>query len=531
MDAQVADRPRRRRLADLLRSVPGAHLVRGSGEVQVAGIAFDSRQVRPGDLFVAVPGFRHDGRRFVREAVGRGAEAVAAESPAAELEAPVVVEVPFARAALADFASAFYGHPSRRLKLIGVTGTDGKSTTVRLCADLLQAQGIACGWLTTVDVKVGAVIHPNDFQHTTPEAPRVQELLAAMVEAGTECAVLEVSSHALALERVRGCQFEVAVFTNLSPEHLNFHGSMEAYVAAKARLFQGPELGLAVLNADDPYAAEIAQVSSAAVVTYGVDELGLSASGRGPSVPEPNYIAREISTDLDGTRFTLFAPFAPGGMRLATRFVGTFNVYNWLAAIAATTPLGVEPQAIRLAASRALPPSGRMEQVRHGQPFKVVVDFSHTPQALEKALDTLRPLTAGRLLAVFGQAGERDPANRRRMGRIAADKADFFVVTSDDPLFEDPEQIARQIVAGAEARGRQAGEDFKVVLDRREAIRLVCRMARAGDTVLLAGKGHERRMLVQDRREPWSDQQAAREALAELGYAEAAALNGPEAPA
>ncbi|MBI4493413.1 MAG: UDP-N-acetylmuramoyl-L-alanyl-D-glutamate--2,6-diaminopimelate ligase [Chloroflexi bacterium] len=492
-----------RRLAELVAEAPGARIVQGEGERLISGIAFDSRTVQPGDLFVAIPGQRHDGRQFVAQAVARGAAAIAAEAPVQQAGAAAVVQVPSARSALADLAAAFFGHPSRHLKLIGVTGTDGKTSTTRLCAELLEAQGLRCGWLTTVDVKVGGEVRPNPFGHTTPEALGVQALLAEMAAVGDECAVLETSSHALALDRVRGCAFDVAVFTNLAPEHLNFHGSMDAYREAKTQLFLTPGLSHAILNADDPSSAWIARATPAPVTTYGLEA-------------PAEYRAEDLALGADGTSFTLRAPWAPVGLRLRTHFVGRFNVANWLAAIAATVPLGVAAEAIRRAAERARPPSGRMEEVSCGQPFRVVVDFSHTPQALATALATLRPQTAGRLLVVFGQAGERDPGNRPRMGEIAADQADFFVLTSDDPLFEDPVEIAHQIAVGAAARGKREGVDFAIEPDRRAAIRTVCRLARAGDTVLLAGKGHERRMLVRDRREPWSDQQVAREVLAEV---------------
>jgi UDP-N-acetylmuramoyl-L-alanyl-D-glutamate--2,6-diaminopimelate ligase len=487
--------------------------------VEVRGIRFDSRQVQPGDLFVAVPGERRDGHEFIPDALARGASALVVEREPDEPGAAAVVRVESARRALGDFSAAFYEHPSHHLKLIGVTGTDGKSSTTRLCAELLEAAGLRTGWLTTVEIKIGDQPRPNDFNHTTPEAPYVQATLAEMLDAGLECAVLEVSSHALALERVRGCEFDVAVFTNLSPEHLNFHGSLEAYLEAKCRLFRRPGLSLAVLNADDPHSEAIAAVAAAPVDWYGVEPDREDAVPGGTGDFTPDYLAADLDLAEDGTRFTLIAPFASAGMRLSTRLVGRFNVANWLAAIAATVPLGVDAQAVRLAAQRAAPVRGRMEEIRAGQPFRVIVDFSHTPQALETALGALRPLTQGRLIVVFGQAGERDPSNRPRMGQIASEKADYFIISTDDPLFEDPAEIARQIAMGAASRNRQLDVHFAIELNRREAIRMACGMARPGDTVLLAGKGHERRMLVQDRREPWSDQEVAREVLAELRQA------------
>lgn len=493
-----------RPLAILLREVPGARALSGNLDIPVTGIAFDSRAVRPGELFVAVPGFKRDGRDFVPQAVARGAVAVASEAPVPSCVA-ARIEVDNARAALADFAATFYGHPSRELTLVGVTGTDGKTSTTRLLAAVLETAGKRTGWLNTVDVQTGGEPRPNDLRHTTPEAVGVQSFLRELVQAGAEAGVLEVSSHALALERVRGCEFDVSVFTNLSPEHLNFHQTMEQYLATKARLFEmlgeptaksGPRHG--VVNADDPAAPAIRAACPASVVTYGLDN-------------PADVTARQIELGPRGARFTLSTP--AGEARVATRLIGRFNVLNWLAAAAAAYALGVGPEKVALAAEALPLLRGRMEAVERGQPFAVFVDFAHTPQALETALRALRQHTTGRLLLVFGNAGERDPASRPAMGRLAAELADFFVISMDDPLHEDPAEIAAAVAVGARQAGAAEGKQFEIELDRRRAIELLFQRARAGDSVLLAGKGHETRMLVGDDRLPWDDRRVAEELL------------------
>jgi UDP-N-acetylmuramoyl-L-alanyl-D-glutamate--2,6-diaminopimelate ligase len=492
-------------LGALLRDVPGARLFSGNPDAQVTGIAFDSRRVQPGELFVAIPGFKRDGREFIEQAVERGAAAVASEAPVPDVPTLARIEVASARAALADLAAAFYGHPSRQLALVGVTGTDGKTTTAQLLSAVLEAAGRRTGWLTTVDLKIGDQRRANDLQHTTPEAVGLQSFLRQLVDASVEVGVLEVSSHALALERVRGCEFDLAVFTNLSPEHLNFHGTAEQYLEAKALLFR--QLGeprwkqserYGIVNVDDPASDTLGKLCPAPIVSFGLDQ-------------SADVVAHNLRLAADGSRFLLTTP--SGQVEVFTRLLGKFNVLNWLAAAAAAHALGVGPEAVARAAATLPAIPGRMEPVERGQPFGVLVDFAHTPQALATALQTLRPHTAGRLLLVFGNAGERDARNRTEMGRIAAELADFFVISMDDPLHEDPAAIAAAAAGGARRAGAIEGERFRVELDRRRAIQLVLERARPGDTVLLAGKGHEPRMLVGDKRLPWDDRRVAEELL------------------
>jgi UDP-N-acetylmuramoyl-L-alanyl-D-glutamate--2,6-diaminopimelate ligase len=497
------------RLSDLASKLPGSAVLAGP-DVDVVRVAYDSRRAQPGDIFVAVPGAQHDGARFIAEALSRGAVAVATEREMEAPNGPGLLVVPSARPALADLANVLLGRPSEHLRLMGVTGTDGKTTVSQLIGQVLAASGRKVGWLTTTDVRIGGVIEANPFGHTTPEAPDIQEILARFVKAGVEDAVIEVSSHALVLDRVRACSFDAAVFTNLSAEHLNFHGSMEEYGAAKARLFEmldtpsGKQwLRMGVVNADDPASVTMASASPAGVVSYALDN-------------PADVTARRIELGLSGSRFRLITPVGEVGVE--TRLVGRHNVSNWLAAAAVALGWGIDLDVVAEAAATASPPPGRMQRVQAGAPFEVVVDFAHTPQALSVTLDALRTFTEGRLLLVFGMAGGRDPANRPRMGELAANKADFFVISTDDPIREDPAEIAAAVAAGAREAGAVQGEKFVIELDRRKAIDLVMSRAVAGDVVLLAGKGHEQRMLVGDHAEPWSDVEVVRAILTSLGH-------------
>lgn len=486
-------------LGDLVVETEGAQLIRGDPTLRITGVTQDSRRVQPGDLFVAIPGLQRNGLEFVADALSRGAAAIAAESLPSQDVATVLVRR--ARPALADLSAAFFGHPSKDLPVVGITGTDGKTSTTHLLSAILEAHGVHSGWLTTVSTRIGDELRPNAVDHTTPEAPIVQGTLAEMRDAGLDVAILETSSHALALERVRGVQFRVGVFTNLSPEHINFHGSFEAYLAAKRRLFEVlPADGLAVLNADDPHNRDMRAASSARV-------LGYSLSG------DADLYATDIQLTPTGTSFTVW----PAGQRIETRLVGRFNVANWLGAFGAASFFGASASDLEAAARQQPPVPGRMNLVRQGQPFTVIVDFAHTPQALEKALDTVRSLVSGRIMLTFGLAGGRDAANRPVMGALAARKADYFVITSDDPLHEDPSDIAEEIASGARSVCLQ--QNFEVELDRRRAIRRLFELARPGDAVLLAGKGHEQRMLVGEQRVPWNDACVASEVLEQLGYA------------
>src|SRR5215212_9698647 len=496
-------------LAELVAATAGARLAAGDPRLPIAHLTHDSRECWPGTIFVALPGRNHDGAAFVPEARRRGAVAVVSESPPADDTVAWIV-VPSARRALADLAAALFDYPSEHLRLIGVTGTDGKTTTTRLIALLLEAAGQACGWSTTTDRRIGGALLPNTEERTPPEADRVQAVLAAAREAGDRCVVFEASSHALAQDRLRGCSFDVGVFTNLSPEHLDFHGSMDAYLAAKARLFAmlgeptrktGPRY--AVLNADDPASGVLRRQCPLPPVTYGIDA-------------RADVWASAIEQTRGGLQLTVQT--AAGAWNLQTRFVGKHNASNWLAAVAVALQQGVSPATIQAVSAGLAPPPGRLEPVDLGQPFGVYVDFAHTPQALRAALAAVRAVARGRVLLVFGHAGGRTAANRPELGAIAAAEADYFIVTSDDAYPEDPAAIAAAIEAGAREAGASPPARYAVCLDRREAIRRLIERAASGDVVLLAGMGHENTLRLREVADPWSDVEEARQALLAAGY-------------
>lgn len=482
----------------------------GAADREVQAIAYDSRKVNEGSLFVAIPGFHRDGADFASAAVRAGAVAVVVERPLA-LEVPVAL-VDDARAALADLAAELFDHPTARLRVVGVTGTDGKTTTVHLVSDVLEAAGERTGFATTVDFKVADQVWENETRQSTQEAVEVQELCAELLVSGGTWLVLEATSHALALRKLRRVDVDIAVFTNLTPEHLDFHGTLQAYLEAKGLLFEalgrGADKGVAkaaVLNADDPHWRYLAdRAAGARVLTYGIDALA-------------DIQASVVAEDASGSRVKVSALGESMDLRLP--LVGRFNVQNALAAIGAGLAAGVSLDRCRDALQAARPVRGRMERIDVGQPFRVVVDYAHTPESLEKVLALLRPLTPGRLIAVFGSAGERDRAKRPHLAAVAARYADHFVITQEDPRLEDPAQILAEIEAGAVEAGKRRGEDYRVIADRAEAIRAAIATAGAGDTVLLAGKGHEGSIIVGEEKRPWDEAATAREALRERGFA------------
>jgi UDP-N-acetylmuramoyl-L-alanyl-D-glutamate--2,6-diaminopimelate ligase len=496
------------RLADLMPEL-GQVRVTGDPDLAVREIRYDSRQVQAGDLFVAVAGRRTDGNAHVPEAVARGAVAVVSERSDVEVPTSVaLLVVPNARRALGLLAAARMGHPSRRLGLIGVTGTDGKSTTSALIAELFRAGGVETGLLSTVEFWVGERRLRTRFQHTTPEAPEIQEALAQVAGSGARWAVLETSSHALALERVAGCEFDIAVMTNLSPEHLDFHGTMEGYRASKGRLFRSLASGSAerarrfgVVNSDDDSADYLKSISPVGLLTYGIRSTA-------------DVRARDIVLESGGAEFTVDAPI--GSRRIRTRFPGRFNVYNWLAAITVAVGQGLGWAEIERAAATARPVPGRMERIDEGQPFAVLVDFAHTPQALATVLESCRATTRGRIILVFGHPGERYAENRPRLGAVAVDGSDLAIVTMDDPYGEDPDRIVSALAAGARAAGGVEGSDFMVVPDRRHAIRTAIESAGPADLVLIVGRGHLSHLVIGDRRLPFSDARVARQELRRL---------------
>ncbi len=496
-------------LSGLIRHLPAA--LAGEADPRIAGVTHDSRQVQPGWLFVAVPGLHVDGHRFIPDALARGAAAVVGTQPLEGLPVPYL-RVEHARRALAVLAAAFYDFPARRLTVIGVTGTDGKTTTSNLIFHILKAAGVRVGLITTVNAVIGDQVQDTGFHVTTPEAPVVQGYLAQMVAAGLTHVVLEATSHGLAQERVAACDFDIGVVTNITHEHLDYHGSYEGYRQAKGKLFtalaatpQKPHGNprLAVLNRDDRSYAYLRSLVQAPVrqVAYGL--------GRAADVRAEGVVASPA-----GLRFAAVGPGFRADVRL--RLLGEYNVSNALAALTATIAgLGVDPQvaAKGIAALPGIP--GRMEVIDLGQPFTAIVDFAHTPNALRRALETSRGLTGGRVIAVFGSAGLRDRAKRRMMAEVSAELADITVLTAEDPRTESLEDILAEMAAGAEARGAVEGESYFRQPDRGTAIRLALRLAQPGDVVIVCGKGHEQSMCFGETEYPWDDRTALRAALAE----------------
>jgi len=487
-----------------------------SGEaVAVSAVCYDSRRVVPGALFVAVSGFEADGHDFIPEALERGAAAVLLQEdcrahwePYVASSQATLIAVPDTRAALAEAAAAFYGHPARRLGVIGVTGTDGKTTTIHLIATMLEAAGRPSGYLSSVEFKAGGEARLNASHMTTLEAPEVQELLARMVETDDRYAIIEASSHGLALHRVDECHVDVAVFTNLSRDHLDFHGTLEEYRQAKGRLFQMLDESAqkcvpkaAVLNADDPASTELKNLTKAPVLTYGIQ---LSADIK----------ASQISSRSEGVSFEVEG--LAGRFSAKVRLLGRHNVYNCLAAAAVGYSQGLSPEEIRAGLERFEGVPGRMERIDEGQEFDVVVDIASTPKALRNVLDVLRPVTVERLWVVFGCAGERDAARRDGMGRVAGESADFAILTNEDPRSEDPDAIIEAIAQGLREAGRAEQQEFVRIPDRRQAIAYALQRAHPGDVVLLAGKGSEQSIVVGREHIPWDERVVARELLREI---------------
>jgi UDP-N-acetylmuramoyl-L-alanyl-D-glutamate--2,6-diaminopimelate ligase len=482
-------------LGELLARLPGAELF-GDPSLDVAEVTHDSRRAGPGALFVAIRGFVTDGNAFVLAARKKGATAVASEAPAQ----PGIpwIQVKDAREALALFSAAVLGDPAEKLDLVGVTGTNGKTTTTYLIDAALRAGGAKAGLVGTVQYRVGDRL--LDAARTTPESSDLQALFRQMVDAGCRHAVLEVSSHSLVLKRVLGCRFKVAVFTNLTRDHLDFHGDMDAYFAAKRLLFDTlvREDGRAILNADDDRTAELAQASRAPVWTY---SLGKPA----------DLVAEDIVLSLEGSRFRARTPM--GVFEVRSPLLGRFNVDNLLAALGAALALGIAP-AVALRGLTSMPGvPGRVERVNAGQDFAVIVDYAHTDDALKNLLETVRELQPRRLVTVFGCGGDRDKTKRPLMGAVAARLSDVVIVTSDNPRSEPPESIIEDIQRGMTG---SRGAEVHVITDRRDAIAKALELGRAGVAVVIAGKGHETYQVLRDRTIPFDDRQVARDILGRL---------------
>ncbi|MGD0198710.1 MAG: UDP-N-acetylmuramoyl-L-alanyl-D-glutamate--2,6-diaminopimelate ligase [Solirubrobacteraceae bacterium] len=467
-----------------------SELSEGAPPVKIAALAYDSRQVAPGTLFFCVTGRQSDGHEHARQAVEAGAAALVVERPLG-LGVPELL-VPSVRAAMAPLAARFNGDPSARLRVVGITGTNGKTTTTFLVRALLEAAGEQCALLGTVKSVIGGV--DGEVIHTTPEAIDLQASFAAMLAAGDTACAIEVSSHALELHRADAIHFAAAAFTNLTQDHLDFHPTMEDYFRAKRRLFE-LDPGVAVVNVDDPYGARLkAEFPQAVTVAL-----------RAPA----DYHAAELRSGIAEAQFIAQTP--DGEIEIRTRLPGAFNAANAIAAIALAHQLGVSLTTIQAALENAAPAPGRFQALDEGQPFAVLVDYAHTPDSLENVLRAARALTDQHLICVFGCGGDRDRGKRPQMGRIAAALADVTVVTSDNPRSEAPEAIVEEILAGARPAGAHTVE---AIVERRAAIAHAIELARPGDVVVIAGKGHEQgQEFAGGRKIPFDDVAVAREQL------------------
>ncbi|QCT02235.1 UDP-N-acetylmuramyl-tripeptide synthetase [Paenibacillus algicola] len=485
-----------------LMDVLAAAAIAGDGDTEITGLSCDSRQVKAGDLFICLPGYEKDGHNYAAEALERGAVALLVNR---QLDIPVTqVVVKDCRFALAALADAFYQQPSHGMTLIGVTGTNGKTTTTCLIHQIMNDHGVETGMIGTLRMSFGGVSYP--VSRTTPGALELQRSLSEMAQSGVQLCVMEVSSHALEQGRVKGTDFRTAVFTNLTQDHLDYHASLEQYRAAKGLFFS--RLGnafskdpkrrkYAVMNVDDPSSEVYAKLTSAEVITYGIDR-------------EADVRAVNISVSAQGTFFR--AETFRGQVDVQLKMVGRFNVYNALAAIAAALLEGVPLESIAASLMKMQGVEGRVEPVTEGQPFAVIVDYAHTPDGLDNVLRTMKEIAQQRILTVFGCGGDRDRSKRPVMGRIAAQWSDQIIITSDNPRSENPAQILQDIEAGLKAEGIPQ-ERYELIEDRRDAIKKAIEMASPGDVVLIAGKGHETYQLIRNQVLDFDDRIVAKEAI------------------
>jgi UDP-N-acetylmuramoyl-L-alanyl-D-glutamate--2,6-diaminopimelate ligase len=487
-------------LATLIRSLDVIES-RGAMDIAVEDISYHSNRVKKGDLFVAIPGTKRDGHHYITESIRRGARAVIVEQiPPGPLDIPVV-SVADTRKALAQISAEFFSHPSRELTLVGITGTNGKTTTSYVIESILKAGGREVGVIGSINYRIRGKERPAPT--TTPQSYDLQRLLREMITDGVQDVVMEVSSHALDQGRVRGCHFDVGVFTNLSPEHLDYHKDMDRYFAAKKRFFQEILVETekdpwAIINLDDPLLREFQkELPPLRGITYGLDHGEVRASNR------------EVS--LQGIRATLTTP--AGTVAIQAPLIGEYNLYNIMAATAVGISLGITPEAITQGIENLSQVPGRMERVGAGNPW-ILVDYAHTPDALEKTLKEIKRLATGKVLVVFGCGGDRDKSKRAPMGRIGVQWSDLAIITSDNPRTEEPLKIIEEIEKGArEVRPHR----YRVIPDRREAIKKAVALAGPQDIVLITGKGHEDYQIIGEERFPFDDREEARKALAQRG--------------
>lgn len=506
------------KLSDLVQQFPYRYSLL-NGDAEVTGVVSDSRQVQPGSLFVAVTGGTADGHEYIPAALERGAVAVAGMKQMPRLKVPYLL-LEDSRMSLPHLAAAFYGFPARKLTMLGVTGTDGKTTTTNLIYRILLAAGLKAGMISTINAVIGEQVLDTGFHVTTPDAPDVQGYLSQMVADGISHVVLEVTSHGLAQFRADACEFDVAVITNITHEHLDYHGTYEAYRSAKGRLFAGlastlpkPQgnLRLAVLNRDDSSFEYLSQISKEPRISYGFDPLA-------------EIRPEQIKHSGDGFNFT--ARGSGKHIPISCHLVGDFNISNCLAALCATVfALNIDPEAAKVGIDSLKNVPGRMEKIDLGQDFTAIVDFAHTPNALENALRTARGFTRRRVISVFGAAGLRDRQKRKLMAQVSIELADLTILTAEDPRTELLDDILAEMAAGATGQGGVEGQTFWRIPDRGEAIRLAVSLAQPGDLIIACGKGHEQSMCFGEIEYAWDDRTAMRAAISEQ-----LSLPGPHMP-
>jgi UDP-N-acetylmuramoyl-L-alanyl-D-glutamate--2,6-diaminopimelate ligase len=488
------------RLKEILDSIETENIT-NFRDFEIRGLCYDSRLAQPGQAFFCIKGLITDGHLFIRDATGRGAEVLFVEREPDEDIPPkvVMVRVKDTRLALARCSAKFYSEPSEQLKLVGVTGTNGKTTTAFLIENIFKKAGHFTGLIGTVENHIGDVV--EQVTRTTPESLDLQRLLRRMVDTGVEVVAMEVSSHALELHRASGCRFDVVVFTNLTQDHLDFHISLEEYFGAKRKLFEGEEFGAgrsAIINIDDEFGRKLLQETALSTRSFGLG-------------PAADIRAGDVDVSSSGNRFTL--SWDDKTLPVSTILQGRFNTYNCLAAAGVSVELGVASDSIVAGLERLTGVPGRFERIDCGQPFTALVDYAHTPDGVRNVLEACREVTGGRVIIVVGCGGDRDRSKRPLMGRVAVELSDLCVITSDNPRGEDPPAIIEMIVEGV--RDKFPPERYTVVVDRREAIKKALREARPGDLVVVAGKGHESGQIFADRIIPFDDRQVVRECLRE----------------
>ncbi len=491
------------KLSRLVQGLPALNVV-GSLDKDIAALAFDSRQAGAGSLFVAIPGFKQDGGRFIGDAIQRGATAFITELSVEALResgltsnAVTAICVDDSRQALAKVSAEFFQHPSRKLDLIGVTGTNGKTTLTYVLESIFNTRGETTGVIGTINCRYGDVALPASV--TTPESLDLNRMLHAMAENNVAACFMEVSSHALHLKRVHGMHFKTGVFTNLSRDHLDFHGSMQEYKEAKKGLFRDNHVERMVINIDDPAGREFAQEATMTVLTTGIDHAA-------------DVAAENVALSANNTRFTLKTP--SGSREIHSKLLGKHNVHNLLSAAGAALLQNFSLDEIQSGLETLERVPGRFERIEGGQPFTVAVDYAHTDDALANALSAARAFTQNRVIVVFGCGGDRDRGKRKEMGKAALALSDLAIVTSDNPRTEDPMRILDDIVQGLPASAKE-NEDYRVLPDRREAIEYAVNLAEAGDLVLIAGKGHEDYQILGTEKIHFDDREVAAEALAQ----------------